>query len=74
MRKTLIALAAAATLFAGSVAAPQPARADISGFWLLPAFIVGTWVGHGHGPFFAPHCWYEKRKVRGRYRTVRVCY
>jgi hypothetical protein len=42
----------------------------------LPTFVVGTWVGAAHGPFpfFGPSCWYEKRKVRGKYRTVRVCY
>lgn len=78
MKKTLIALAAAAAFFAATVS-PQPARADISAFWLVPAFVVGTWFGHAHAhghpfPFWGPECWYEKRKIRGRYRTVRVCY
>jgi hypothetical protein len=74
MQKTLIAIAGAAALFAGTIAAPQPVKADISAFWLLPAFVVGTWVGAAHPyPFWGPHCWYEKRKIHGKYRTVRVC-
>jgi hypothetical protein len=76
MKKTLIALAAAAALTAGTITTPQPARADISAFWLLPAFVVGTWVGAAHPhafPFWGAHCWYETRKIRGKHRTVRVC-
>jgi hypothetical protein len=73
MKRTLIAIAAAAALFA-AVATPQPAKADISAFWLIPAFVAGAWVGHGHPyPFWGPHCWYEKRKYKGAWRTVRVC-
>ncbi|MCC6946739.1 MAG: hypothetical protein IT539_03145 [Bradyrhizobiaceae bacterium] len=78
MRKILIAVTAAAALAAGTTGTTQPAKADISAWWLLPAFVAGTWVGHAHAhrhpfPFWGPHCWYEKRKYRGRYRTVRVC-
>ncbi|HEY7457861.1 MAG TPA: hypothetical protein VH765_03830 [Xanthobacteraceae bacterium] len=76
MKKIWIAFVAGSALVAATIAAPQPAKADISGWWLLPTFVVGTWVGAAHGPFpfFGPSCWYEKRKVRGKYRTVRVCY
>jgi hypothetical protein len=74
MKRTLIAFAAAAALLAGSVA-PQPAKADISAWWLVPAFVLGTWVGpvYGYPYAWGPQCWYEKRKVQGAWRTVRVC-
>lgn len=79
MKRTFVALAAAAALAAGALAAPQPAKADISAWWLLPAFVAGVWVGHGHAygypyPYWGPRCWHERRKVKGSWRTVRVCY
>jgi hypothetical protein len=78
MRKLWIIFIAAFALVAATVA-PQPARANISAWWLVPAFVVGTWVGATHayafpGPYFGPRCWYEKRTVRGKSRNVRVCY
>jgi hypothetical protein len=76
MRRTLIAIAAAAAMAAGTLAAPQPAKADISAWWLVPAFVAGVWVGHAHAypyPFWGPRCWYENRKIKGVWRSVRVC-
>jgi hypothetical protein len=78
MRRLWIVFVAALALIAVTTA-PQPAKANISAWWLVPAFVVGTWVGATHaygfpGPYFGPQCWYETRKVRGRLRNVRVCY
>jgi hypothetical protein len=76
MKKLLIIFIAAFAIVA--TAFTQPARADISAWWLLPAFVAGTWVGATHayawpGPYFGPRCWYETRKIRGHRRSVRVC-
>ena len=44
MKKLWIIFIAAFALVAATVA-PQPAKANISAWWLVPAFVVGTWVG-----------------------------
>jgi hypothetical protein len=78
MRKLWIVFIAAFALIT-TTAVSRPAHANISAWWLVPAFVVGTWVGATHayafpGPYFGPTCWHERRKVRGKYRTVRVCH
>ena len=46
MKKTLIALVAATALVTGTMATPQPAKADpISALWLIPAVVGGLWLG-----------------------------
>ena len=46
MKRTLIALIASAALITGTLATPQPARADpISAWWLVPAIFGGMWLG-----------------------------
>ncbi|MEX2128681.1 MAG: hypothetical protein WD871_10625 [Xanthobacteraceae bacterium] len=89
MRKGFIALAAAAALAVGTLASPQPAKADpISAWWLLPAVFGGMWLGGAvvAGPAYAgpygyygrpvglSNCWTEPRRINGRTRTVQVCY
>ncbi|MEX0591367.1 MAG: hypothetical protein WD207_09785 [Xanthobacteraceae bacterium] len=45
MRKSFIALASVAALAVATLAAPQPAKADIASWWLVPAVLGGMWVG-----------------------------
>jgi hypothetical protein len=45
MRRNFIALASAAALTLATLATPQPARADIAAWWLVPAVLGGMWVG-----------------------------
>jgi hypothetical protein len=78
MRKQLSIIVIAAFALVATALAPQAARADISAWWLLPAFVAGTWVGATHAyawpaPYFGPRCWYETRRIRGHRRSVRVC-
>jgi len=50
MKKTLIALVAATALITGTMATPQPAKADpISALWLIPAVVGGLWLGGALG-------------------------
>jgi hypothetical protein len=60
MKKTLIAIAAAATLAIGTLAAPQPAQARCLGCWIGAGVLGGLIVGSAiaHGPYYGPGYYY----------------
>jgi hypothetical protein len=77
MKKTLIAIAAAATLATGTLAVPQPAQARCLGCWIgagvLGGLIIGSAIAHGpyHGPgyyygpgpaYYGPGCYWTHRR------------
>jgi hypothetical protein len=44
MKKRAIAILSAAALATATLTMPQPAKADISALWLIPAVIGGMWI------------------------------
>lgn len=87
MKKQAVAILSAAVLTAATFTAPQPAKADISALWLIPAVIGGMWIGGAMvaRPAYAfqptasfayasaNNCWTERRWIRGRSQIVQVC-
>jgi hypothetical protein len=79
MRKSLMALSAAAVIGAASLAAPSPAQAHA--WWIVPAIVGGVIVGgvaaaaasqpYPYGPYYGPAYYRGDVSVRPTCRIVR---
>jgi hypothetical protein len=66
MKKTLIALATAATIAVTAIATPTKVEANSNGWWIPGAIIGGLAIGAiasggyygGYGPYYAPRPYY----------------
>lgn len=77
MRRNVIGMSAAAALAAATLAAPQPAHADVSGWWLVPAVLGGMWIG---GKILAtpmygqPYGYYQQQYYQAQPTGPRTCW
>ncbi|HEY7457860.1 MAG TPA: hypothetical protein VH765_03825 [Xanthobacteraceae bacterium] len=83
MKRTLVAMAAAAALAAGTIAVPQ--KAEAHAWWWIPAALVGgvalgAAVGAPYayaaprGQYIGSDCRIMRERVPGGWRRVEVCY
>lgn len=90
MTRTLAALATAATLAVGTMAAPSQAEARCVGCVIGAGIVAGALLGtafasgpaygayYGPGPYYGPPCYWQRERFWDgygwTYRKVRVCY
>jgi hypothetical protein len=53
MKKRVVSILSAAALATATLTMPQPAKADISALWLIPAVLGGMWIAGAARPAYA---------------------